>query len=209
MLHVTKKYYTWFTVGVINKKQDNQQSSPVTRISWLCHVLILCLQEIPFNNKCILTATTSFLNTERRVSVLNLWLSHAQDATETRATVRTSLFWKCLGGVDAVWMYEPWQFAPMEQWLVHHMFIIDAIYKNSDNYTATQQLLHWNFQIKYKVQYHQLIVSKPESTAPVLTRPPKKQSSIYWKTFSQGLKRSLLCCMWHHTAALNTSYMII
>jgi hypothetical protein len=65
----------------------------------------------------------------------------------------------------------------MEQWLVHHMFIIDAFYKNSDNYTAIQQLLHWNFQIKYKVQYHQPIVSKPESTALVLTRPPKKQSS--------------------------------
>lgn len=83
-------------------KQDNQQSSPVTRISRLCHVLILCLQEIPLNNKSILTETTSFLNTECTVSVLNLRLSHAQDATETRATVRTSLFWKCLGGVDAV-----------------------------------------------------------------------------------------------------------
>ena len=91
-----KKYYTWFTVGVINMKQDNQQSSPVTRISWLCHVLTLCLHEIPFNNKCILTATTYFsFNTECIISVPNLWLPLVQHTTEIQATVRTSLFWNC------------------------------------------------------------------------------------------------------------------
>jgi len=115
-------------------KQDKQQSSPVTKISRLCHVLILCLQEIQFNNKRILTATTyfRFLNTDCIISVLNLWLSHVQDATETRATVTTGLFWNCLGGVYAVtcvWMCEPRQFAPTEQWPVHHVFIIDAFYK--------------------------------------------------------------------------------
>jgi len=67
----------------------------------------------------------------------------------------------------------------MEQWLVHHMFIIEAFYKNSNNYTATQQLLHWNFQIKYKGQYRQLTVSKPESTALILKRPSKEESYIY------------------------------
>jgi hypothetical protein len=71
-------------------------------------------------------------------------------------------------------MFEPQHFAPMEQWLVHHMLIIHACYKNSDNYTASQQLLHWHFQIKYSVQYHQLTASKPESAASVLKRAPKK-----------------------------------
>jgi hypothetical protein len=159
-----KTHYTWFTVGVINMKQDNQQSSPVTRISCLCHILTLCLHEIPFN-KCILTATTyfNFLNTECIIYVLTLWLSHLQDATETQSAARTSLFWNCLGGgyaATCVLMSAPQQYGPMEQWLVHNMFIMDAFHNNSDNYTATQQLLHWHFQIRYKVQHHQLTASK-------------------------------------------------
>lgn len=54
------------------------------------------------------------------------------------------------------------------------MFTIDAFYKNNDTYTATQQLMRWHFQINYKVQCHQLIASKPESTDLALKRPPGK-----------------------------------